>query len=218
MTTRDSSTWRRTTLTLQAAIIAALMTTFFIAPAGIEPNLIWPIIGLFYIYVICVALRTVTIMPGIESRITIELAFFIFYFLVFIKPYQDHLLGYSDISVNALLSYTFPEQSNAAVILAGIGFTAFHFGVKLVREPSRASVRIAIAGQARGEYRYLALILLVALIALVTMYISLGLTSSDEGRYRDITAGNATGNGIYFVIVVLCMLVTAKMTAVLVNW
>src|SRR4051794_11062924 len=91
----------RTSLVGQSILLASLTFALYVVPSGSDPYLIWPIIALFYVYFLRSFLSPIRIRSDIPTYTTIETLFLMFYFLLFINPYQSHLLGASDLRNNS---------------------------------------------------------------------------------------------------------------------
>lgn len=210
--TRGTS--RQLSLILQLLLVILLTMTFYVVPLGIDPLIIWPILILFYLYALHTLLNPVSIVPGIKSFASIEAAFLLFYFIIYLLPYQSHLLGLSDITASILLPYTYSDYSNQAVVVAAIGFASFHLGLSLVDAFFASHPHPRRRIEKANDYRHLSWIVLTLLSSLIAFYTLAGLRSNDEGRYTYGASGSVTADGVYYLIVVLSIITTARFTAV----
>ena len=207
-------TSRALSLILQFLLVILLTTIFYVVPTGADPQIIWPVLLLFYIYALRALLSPISIVPGIKSFASIEAAFFLFYFIIYLLPYQNYLLGASDITTSILLRYTYPDRSNQAVVVAAIGFTSFHLGLSLIKAFLESRPPLGQRIEKANDYHLLSWVVLALLSSLVAFYMIAGLRSNDEGRYTYGASGSVTADGIYYLIVVLSIITTARLTAV----
>ncbi|MET4330383.1 oligosaccharide repeat unit polymerase [Bradyrhizobium sp. i1.15.2] len=199
----------------QALLLGCLTFALYAIPSGIDAYVAWPVIALFYIYFIRSFFATVRIRPDIPVYTTIETLFLMFYFLLFINPYQMHLLGWSDLRNNSFLPFVYEDGSNQALVASGIGFVAFHLGMSIAtgsrpRPPTEAND--AKEGQYYVGFGYIVLILLAGFILI---YEGAGFQSADEGRYTKVTNGGAIADGIYLIITMLCIVGGSRAIALL---
>ncbi|MCK1341637.1 O-antigen polysaccharide polymerase Wzy [Bradyrhizobium sp. 38] len=190
----------------QALLLSSLTFGLCVVPSGNDPYIAWPVIALFYVYFVRSFFSPMRIRSDIPTYTTIETLFLMFYFLLFINPYQAHFLGISDLRNNSYLSFVYEAGSNQALLAAAIGFVAFHLGISLTRTRARQNTFSGSDRVDEGTYYHAFGYVVVALLAgFILIYEIAGLQSSDEGRYTKVVSGGAIADGIYLIIIMLCI-------------
>ena len=202
---------RTGTMLVQATAIVFLLTAFYLVPDGASPLVLWPALVLFYIYFLLAIRRPIRIHSAIPTFVTIEVLFLIFYYILFLFPYQLHLLGLADLSRSAFVSRTFVEESNRAVIAAALGLIAFCLGIRPVRTARGGGQ--SVSPENPQAYRYLGVVSLLVLVGLIALYQLAGWRSSGEGRYTGTTTGGSLAEGVSLLIQVFCMIAIALATS-----
>ncbi len=202
---------------LEFGMLTALTIALYVVPSGASPWIIWPALILFYSYFLIALLRPVRIHPTIPTYVSIEVLFLMFYYLVFFMQYQLDVLNMTNLYQSIFLTYTYVSQSNLSVVAATIGFVAFCLGMRLQASSSRAQVAYRGDRGGGGWYRYrrLSPVVFVLLAGLSLIYEIAGWHSADEGRYTGITSGGAVADGVYHLIVMLCMISIARAVAMM---
>lgn len=198
----------------QCLLLSCLTFALYVVPVGKDAYVAWPVIGLFYVYFFRSFLSPVRIRPDIPVYTTIETLFLIFYFLLFINPYQADLLGISDVRKNTFLNFAYESGSNQALVAAAIGFVAFHLGLSWAR-PSQTRTALPVQDDEGNYYESFGSIVLALLIGLIFFYEAAGLQSADEGRYVKVTSGGAIADGIYLIITMLCIVAGSRAVALI---
>lgn len=199
---------------MQSLALFTLVILSYIVPSGNDHRIAWPVIALFYIYMFRVLLSPVMIVDGIKCYVTAESTFFLFYFLLFIHPYQQHLLGMVDLSVNSYMEYAYINQGNTAILATGVGFVAFHLGRTLMFVSPRPLIDRASLTFRDTRYSLFGYYILALIILFFSIYTGSGLVSADEGRYSSSSYGGAVADGIYLIIAMLCMIAISRFVAI----
>lgn len=199
----------------QALLLSCLTFVLYAIPAGSDAYVAWPVIALFYIYFIRSFFATVRIRPDIPVYTTIETLFLMFYFLLFINPYQLHFLGLSDLRNNSYLPFVYENGSNQALVASALGFVAFHLGMSMAIG-SKPNPPMGSSDAKEGQY-YVAFgfIVLILLAGFILIYEGAGLQSADEGRYTKVASGGAIADGIYLIITMLCIVAGSRAIALI---
>ncbi|WP_375305439.1 O-antigen polysaccharide polymerase Wzy [Bradyrhizobium sp. A11] len=199
----------------QALLVGSLTFALFAVPTGNDAYVAWPVIALFYVYFTRSFLTPVRIRPDIPVYTSIETLFLIFYFLLFINPYQLHFLGLSDLRNNSYLPFVYENGSNQALVASALGFVAFHLGLSIATGP-RSDLPTATTGANEGQY-YVAFgyLVLMLLAGFILIYEGAGFQSADEGRYTKVTSGGAIADGIYLIITMLCIVAGSRAIALI---
>ncbi|MCK1485646.1 O-antigen polysaccharide polymerase Wzy [Bradyrhizobium sp. 193] len=202
----------------QAILLVGLTLALYLVPTGKDAFIAWPVIALFYIYFFNSFFSPVRIRPNIPSYTSIETLFLMFYYLLFINPYQLDLLGMSDLSRNTFLTFAYESGSNQALLAAGVGFVAFHLGLSCTERRQMLHAHpISQPVSDLSYYHGLSYIILTLLAGFVLTYEIAGLQSADEGRYTQITNGGPIADGIYLLISMLSIMAIARAIATLCN-
>ena len=182
-----------------------LITAFWLVPDGVSAPIIWACLGIVYIKAVQLLRKPVTIVSGVPTYTTVEVLFFLFYYLIYFWPYQQHLIfGGTNLSRSAfILGNTFIDQSNQAVVIATLGLVAFLAGCGRVRDEREQPERVA--NESLIE-RKLIILALLGQAASMGVYFGLGLRAAGEGRYTDSSSGGALANGVSLLILMFCML------------
>lgn len=170
----------KTSLIGQALLLGCLTFALYAVPTGNDAYLAWPVIVLFYIYFIHSFLSTVRIRPDIPVYTSIETLFLMFYFLLFINPYQLHFLGISDLRNNSYLPFVYEHGSNQALVASALGFVAFHLGLS-IGTGSNSNLPPAKSANEGQYYVAFGYIVLLLLSGFILIYEGAGLQSADEG-------------------------------------
>ena len=101
-------------LALQFLFLICLTFGLYVVPDGDDPYIALFVIGLFYVYFLRSFFFPISIRSGIPVYTTIESLFLMFYLLLFIHPYQSHLLGIADLRINTFLTNTFASGATQA--------------------------------------------------------------------------------------------------------
>ncbi|MCK1704931.1 O-antigen polysaccharide polymerase Wzy [Bradyrhizobium sp. 146] len=211
---RTRSIPHKTSLIGQALLLGCLTFALYAVPTGNDAYLAWPVIVLFYIYFIHSFLSSVRIRPDIPVYTSIETLFLMFYFLLFINPYQLHFLGISDLRNNSYLPFVYEHGSNQALVASALGFVAFHLGLS-IGTGSNSNLPPAKSANEGQYYVAFGYIVLLLLSGFILIYEGAGLQSADEGRYTKITSGGAIADGIYLIITMLCIVAGSRAIALI---
>lgn len=197
--------------------IIALAAAYYSVPEGTAGFVAWPLLIIFYAVFLRHLRRPTFIKPGLPTFASIEVLFMIFYYGLFLWPYQLAVMGEFDLSQSKYMANTFANEGNRAMVLAMLGLMAFLAGLKWHR--SRASLHDAEGPQAEigrpsptadtSFYRGLAPILLAMQISLIGLYLALGLRSEGEGRYTGTSSGGSVADGISLLILMVCLVSVA---------
>ncbi|MBB3912710.1 O-antigen polysaccharide polymerase Wzy [Sphingomonas desiccabilis] len=189
---------------------------FYIVPAGFDPWVGWTCLIIFY----TLSATLLSFPAGLTARLpvllTTELAFTLFFFILFFLPYQQDLLGILDFAASTRLSYTYPRQANAALIIATLSYSAFHLGALLNR--AKPAQGLPTPKESLGSYVIIDMILPLLLIFGCVGYKFAGFQPADTSRYSGQSAGTEAGSvvadGLYTVILTLCLLVITRFIVV----
>lgn len=199
----------------QALLLGCLTFALYAVPQGNAAYIAWPIIALFYVYFIRSFFTTVRIRPDIPVYTTIETLFLMFYFLLFINPYQLHFLGLSDLRNNSYLPFVYENGSNQALVASAIGFVAFHLGMSIATGSKPNPPKQGKDAKEGEYYVVFGYIILILLAGFILIYEGAGLQSADEGRYTKVTSGGAIADGIYLIITMLCIVAGSRGVALI---
>lgn len=203
-------------------ILADILVLFFLiawllmVPRGFDPVLAWVNIGLFYAYAILFAITRSRVRWGLPITLSIEVAFSLFYFILFYGPYQTDLLGGQDYEISSFVLNTFPEGANQGLLMATIGFVAFHLGSIIpVRE---AMVGTDVWNEQPGAYNLFDYGFTLVLCGTIAFYKAAGFQSSDTNHYggssKEValapTAGNTAADALYLFITLFCVIALSR--------
>lgn len=203
-----SKTPAKLVLLIDGAVILAFLIIFYRVSPGFDIAIVGISLMVFYLYFVFSALKTQIIYNGIKTHLTIELAFGIFYFLLFFMPYQQHVLGIADYGLSKFLLQTYEDGANQAIVLAVIGYVGFCAGVRI--GDSKRTMPSTCEEERDEQYDLFDRILTGLLAGVLAIFLGAGLESADTGRYADIAAGGAVADGIYVIIVMLCLMICAR--------
>ncbi len=147
-----------------------------------------------------------------KIQIDANLLFLVFYYLVFLFPYQLVALGFLDVRISKYrFLYTFPEFSNQAVILCTLGLIAYNWGHMGVAKRKRSDSKKAIQNPYLSNLRPIQFeqIIFFGLASLIAAYLMFGWRAAGEGRYTNTISGGQIAEAAYFVITMLSMLAVA---------
>ncbi|KQY60562.1 hypothetical protein ASD11_14085 [Aeromicrobium sp. Root495] len=194
--------------TFLATCTIAATAAFFFIPDGASAAVIWPCLLAFYALFGLELRHPARLAPTIPTYLKVEVLFLTFSYLLFFLPYQLFVTGAMDLSRSEYFRYTFEEEANRAVVLATIGLLAFSAGsrsqARWVDAP-RIPVR---AGPSDDSTPY-SMFGVLALTALVGLYLLAGYRTAGEGRYTGTVSGGTAAEGVGTLILMLCMMLVA---------
>ncbi len=210
-------------IALDVAVIAGFYAWFDAVAPGFDRTLAMICTATFAAWFALLMLQPKSVMPGIPVALSVEFAFSAFYFLLFILPYVRDLAGLSHYWTSSAIAHTFSEGANQALILAVIGYVAFHLGTMLFR-PHPPSGRIDPVEQG-AAHRTLDWAVAPLLALIIAFFLGTGLRSADTSRYQSgshmeaVLAASSTGNplvnGLYLMALVLCIVAIARWVTML---
>lgn len=201
-------------IALDLLVISVFCILFFYTPKGFTPAIGWVCIGIFFAYALHVSIKKQFIYRKIPVILTTELALTIFYYILFFQPYLLHLLGVEQFWLSKFLGYTYENGANQGLILAVIGYISVHLGGLLPIQNLKKS------GPEPGlvnRYNLFDKLFAVFFSAVVFAYVASGLQSADTSRYTNFDANSVAGDGIYVIIIMLCVLGISRAVATLAN-
>jgi hypothetical protein len=187
----------------------ALIVAFWLVPDGISAPVIWACLSIVYVKAVQLLRKPVTIVSGVPTFVTVEALFFLFYYLIYFWPYQQHLIfGGTNLSRSAfILGNTFVDRSNQAVVIATLGLVAFLAGCGRVRHTPEQALERGV-NESLIE-RKLIMLALLGQAASMGVYFGFGLRAAGEGRYTNSSSGGAMADGVSLLILMFCMLAIA---------
>ena len=212
-------TWTSRSFSVVALI--SFVVLYVSVPQGVDNwVLVVNLVAFYLIAFRALALRD-SIVDSIPTPLTINVLYLFISYLIFYYPYQQYLLGASDLSGGDLYhGRIFLDGSNAAITLSTVGTLAFTIGydiVRDVRKPTNVNQPPTIHVDGTKEklspspyFVGLSIAAFALLVLMVGAYLSLGWRSAGEGRYTNSTAAATLGvEGVYLATSTICMLVCA---------
>ncbi|SEQ53601.1 oligosaccharide repeat unit polymerase [Devosia sp. YR412] len=197
---------------VQTVLILLLIASFYGMPKGLSPAVAWSCLIVFY-YIFWEAIQKPTIIAeGIPTYFTIELLFYVFYYILYYYPYQLHVLSLNEIARSTVFTNTFVDESNSAIIAATIGIVAFRIGLKSVQ-----NLPTQITMKPNFNYSNLPVVTMAGLAGLISLYQLSGWRSDGEGRYTGTTSGGVLAEGVTTIIMILGMITIGTTIANLVQ-
>lgn len=188
-------------------------------PGGFDPVVGWTNISLFYVYALIFTITSFQIRRGVPIALSIEVAFSLFYFILFYSPYQTDLLGGQGYEISSFVRKTYPQGANQGLIVATIGFVAFHLGSII---PARQmNVGTDLWDERPGAYNLFDYGFTVVICGAIAFYQAAGFQSSDTNHYGgaskevtiDPTAGNTAADGLYLLIALFCVIALSRVVS-----
>lgn len=203
------------------AVIAMLLAWKQYIPLGFSPTVFGVNLAIIAVYFMFSAFSKKTIWRGIKITISTELGFSVFYYLLFYNVYTKDLLGSSPYWKNTMIAHTFAEWANRGIVMATVGYVAFHLGTMLASKPVRnfdeKNQEIEIS-----EYKIFDIFIALAFFLLTSIFLIFNLQSSDTDRYgldhahavlaqANADSGtNPTVSFFYLIIIMLCVLIISR--------
>lgn len=196
---------------LDVLAILFLLTVYQVVPSGANIALIWSCLAVQYAVLAASLMRPVTVRPGLPSYLTTEFLFMFLAYLIFFYPYQLHVLGKYAVTDSAFFRDVFAEQTNHAILLSVMGVIGFRAGIRVLRMPESGSLTGPHPTNRLDRVTVQALVLPVFALQVVFIgsYLAAGHRAAGEARYaspdRATVVASPLVEGLYWVIVVLCM-------------
>jgi hypothetical protein len=159
--------------------------------------LIWFCLMVFYVYFFASVRKPLMLTPGIKTFIKIDTFFMLFYYIIYLYPYQLAVLGLKDLSVAVFLDKTYEGYSNMAVAMSIIGLIAFQFGFKSYSAKREKGLIHTISKKYMKALTYLTLFLVIVILVL---FAKTGMKSIFLGAYAGSKTGNVTGDAIFSLV------------------
>jgi len=195
---------RDLSIVLQVIVICGLMVGYFLVPEGASNTVMWFCLIVFYCYLAQSLVNPVTIISGLPSYIKIDFLFLLFFYFLFYFPYQQHLLGFSDIGTKKYLDALFLEKTNISIIASTIGAAGFVLGYNWKPRISWGQVGGAVNEQ--RMFRYWPWFVYGFFSLAFAWFYFQGWAQMSSGFYAGSNLGNATDNGIYLLTTLFAML------------
>lgn len=195
-------------LILDVSIIFLLCIVFYMAPVGFDELIACFCFFIFFLFAVVFCSKNQVIFNRIKILFSIEVGFTVFYYILFYHPYVVHLFGLGDYRINRFLSNTFEAGANKGLVCATIAYVALHLGTILHSPFAPSRARSVLVGNV--SYFAFDIILLFVLFIFIVYFQLLGIQSSDIGRYSNPQAGGVVADGIYIVIITLCLVAIGR--------
>lgn len=202
---------RPLSISFKSILLAILVLLFFNVRSGADVPIIWFCLAIVYVIILSSAVRPLRIVDSIPTYMKIDLLFGIFFYVVFIQPYQLAVLGLHDLRSSSFLDYTFASESNRAIVLATAGLVAFNLGFHILQfKPAQSQNK---SSQTSPLYLGLDTFVPLALTACCLLYLGTGMRSSGEGRYTGTGSGGSAADGIALLITMFSIIAIALICA-----
>jgi hypothetical protein len=197
---------------LEPLLIASLVLMFYAADSNWNGPYIVSCLSISYwaIFSSIKLQKSQSLSNKIE--INANLLFLVFYYLVFLFPYQLVALGLLDVRISKYqVVYTFPEFTNQAAILCTLGLIAYKWGHMSVSKSKLSGLKKTIQSSYLSNIRAsdFEQVIFLGLVSLITAYLFFGWRAAGEGRYTNTISGGQLAEAAYFVITMLSMLAVA---------
>jgi len=179
---------------LNLSLLLGLFLLFTILPTGINENVIWFCLFIFYVYFINSISKPISIVPYIKTFMKIDLFFMMFYYLIFFYPYQLHVLNIQDLADSDFLYKTYAEYTNPAILSATIGLVAFQMGFHKVFKHKRISASIKYP---KKYFKILNRVVLLFTVIILGLYAKTGMVAMFASSYAGSTTGDVTFDAIF---------------------
>src|SRR6478672_9056578 len=199
---------------VETTALVAFVVLFFIVPDGAETWVLAVNLVAFYLLFLRAVAVPDRILPRLPTYLSIEVLFLAFSYLIFYYPYQQFLLGATDLSRSVYVDDPFVDGSNKAITLATVGMLAFTIGYRALRTAGAGGAEFRSGRKERKnarlfDFHAMATASSALLFALVTLYVLAGWRSANEGRYTGTTTEAAGLEGTFMLILMFCMIVAA---------
>lgn len=178
--------------------------------SGITRWLIWIVLIHFYLLFSRNIFSSSSLERGTFRLISLKNLFFISAYLVFLFPYQLYVLNLLDIENSSfLLSKTYSEYSNPAVLLTSLLLSSFSLGWEIASNRSWGNSK-NLGNDSDIEFdKELSSILIVGLMLIIPSYLFSGVRSVAEQRYQGGTGQGVLAEALYFTATLLCMIASS---------
>lgn len=194
-------------LIIIAVAAIAVKFIFNAIPDGFNYTLIQGCLLVFYALFFIRAAKKHFIYNKISTEVRIDLLFMVFYYVIFLHPYQAEIIGFGDITYNKFISNIFMENSNRAVFSATVGAIFFVVGFFAAEKFFKNQSIIVIYNLNYGEFLLKFSVLM--LIVLIIIFYASGASSVVNGAYTGVSSGSSANDGIYFLVSHFAMLTIA---------
>lgn len=203
-------------LIADAAVISIALALFNFVEPGFNPLIAVFCLVAAYAYIAYYALKSGEIVRGIKIRLSAEMGFVVFYYILFFWPYQQELLGigahYYD---SAFVQNGYPDGANKAMILAVAGLAAFHIGNVFMpsKRPPRTRPMVL-----QTNYVMFDSLLAVVMVVSFSAFIYFNVQPDDLARYQRATShggeeATSVENGLYLLTILLCLIGVSRIIA-----
>lgn len=179
---------------LNLSLLLVLFVLFTILPTGINENIIWFCLLIFYVYFISSISKPISIVPHIKTFMKIDLFFMMFYYIIFFYPYQLHVLNIQDLSDSDFLHKTYAQFTNPAILSATIGLVAFQMGFHKIFKLKTISTSIKYP---KKYFKKLNWIVLLFTVFILGLYAKTGMVAMFASSYTGSTTGDVTFDAIF---------------------
>lgn len=187
-----------------------LAVVFPLLPDGQSAWIVIPCLVITTFILISRFFRKSVIANDISLIFRPDTLFLTFFYIIFVLPYVSSYIGDSDLNQNRFITSVFMEHANRAVVAALIAAVFFVFGyrqfesidIKMFKGTPSAKSELILAHRAQ----YVAFVLLLILFIL---FLVSGAWRQLSGQYTGLQSGEATSDGIYFLLTHFSMLLLA---------
>lgn len=138
--------------------------------------------------------------------LSIDILFFIFFYIVFLFPYALNVLGIFDLVSARYVDYVFIDYSNMAISISMVGVCAYFAGSKYQSIKLSKNAFASLEKPRNPTYGPLIKFVFACQLCFFGLFMASGFSNLTQGAYAGTDTGTNTENGVYFLVTHFCLM------------